>query len=59
MARYQVCARQRDGTTELHIDLWNLKGEWIEVFQSSDPEEIQRYLRTRTDPGVEITWNTP
>ena len=56
VSRYRVCARSLEGVVELHIDLRNLKGEWVEVFQSDDPNEVQRYLATRTDPGAEISW---
>jgi hypothetical protein len=41
---------------ELHVDLMNLKGEWVEVFHSTDAEDVRRYLRTRTDPEAEISW---
>jgi hypothetical protein len=55
-SRYRVYARPNNGFIELHIDLMNLRGEWVEVFQSDEPEEVQRYLSTRTDPGAEISW---
>jgi hypothetical protein len=58
-SHYQISARRSDAAVELHIELLNLKGEWVEVFKSPDPEEVRRYLRTRTDPGAEIIWNTP
>jgi hypothetical protein len=54
--QYRVCARRQDGVVELHVDLLNVKGEWIEMFQSTDPEDVRRYLRTRTDPEAEIIW---
>jgi hypothetical protein len=54
--RYRVCARNQHGMLELHVDLMNLKGEWVEVFQSTDAEDVRRYLRTRTDPEAEISW---
>jgi hypothetical protein len=54
--QYRVCARRQDGAVELHVDLLNVKGEWIEMFQSTDPEDVRRYLRTRTDPEAEIIW---
>jgi hypothetical protein len=56
-SHYRVCARSHEGTIELHVDLMNLKGEWVEVFQSSDAEDVKRYLRTRTDPEAEIIWD--
>jgi hypothetical protein len=55
-SQYRVCARNCDGTIELHVDLMNLRGEWVEVFQSTDADDIKRYLRTRTDPGADIIW---
>ena len=42
---------------ELHVDLMNFKGHWIEVFHSSDAEDVERYLRTRTAPDAEIIWD--
>ena len=54
--QYRVCARSNEGTVELHVDLMNLKGQWVEVFQSTDAEDVRRYLRTRTDPTAEISW---
>ena len=54
--QYRVCARSNEGTVELHVDLMNLKGQWVEVFQSTDAEDVRRYLRTRTDPAAEISW---
>jgi hypothetical protein len=56
MNKYRVCARRNQSVMELYVDLMNLKGEWIEVFHSIDAEEVRRYLRTRTDPEAEITW---
>lgn len=56
-SHYRVCARSHEGRIELHVDLMNLKGEWVEVFQSSDAEDVKRYLRTRTDPEAEIIWD--
>ena len=56
MNKYRVCARRNQSVMELHVDLMNLRGEWIEVFHSIDAEEVRRYLRTRTDPEAEITW---
>jgi hypothetical protein len=55
-SHYRVCARYDEGTIELHVDLMNLKGEWVEVFHSTDAEDVKRYLRTRTDPEAEIIW---
>jgi hypothetical protein len=55
-ASYRVYARKREGVIELHVDLMNLRGEWVEVFHAIDPKEVKRYLRTRTDPGAEIKW---
>ena len=57
ISQYRVGVRRRQGMIELHIDLMNLKGQWIEVFHSSDSEEVKRYLRTRTDPEAEIIWD--
>jgi hypothetical protein len=56
MNKYRVCARRNQSVMELYVDLMNLKGEWIEVFHSIDAEDVRRYLRTRTDPEAEITW---
>jgi hypothetical protein len=56
MSQYRVSARRHEGMIELHVDLKNLKGQWIEVFHSTDAEDVRRYLRTRTDPEAEISW---
>ena len=55
-SQYRICARNHKGTIELHVELMNLKGEWVEVFHSTDTEDVRRYLKTRTDPEAEVTW---
>ena len=55
-SQYRVCSRNHEGALELHVELMNLRGEWVEVFRSSDPEDVRRYLVTRTDPEAEIAW---
>jgi hypothetical protein len=56
VSQYRVSARRYECMIELHVDLMNLKGEWVEVFHSTDAEDVRRYLRTRTDPEAEISW---
>jgi hypothetical protein len=55
-ASYRVYAVKRESVIEFHVDLMNLRGEWVEVFHAIDPAEVKRYLRTRTDPGADIKW---
>jgi hypothetical protein len=55
-ASYRVYALKREDVIEFHVDLMNLKSEWVEVFHTVDLQEVKRYLNTRTDPGAEIKW---